>query len=68
VDYPDVFESLADAEVLLNYPGGGAAAVGKRFEAGGGAVIAGFPLETVQPPQTRLKICKLFIQFLEGSP
>ncbi len=67
VDYPDVFEALGNAEVLLNYPGGGAAALGKHFENGGSAVIAGFPLESVQAPQTRLTIFRLFIQFLEGS-
>jgi hypothetical protein len=65
VNSPDVFGVLGSAKTLLSYPTGGGAVIGQHFENGGGAILAGFPLETVQPQNIRTKCFELFIHFLE---
>jgi len=65
VDYPDVFSMLASGTELMQYPGGGTAVAGRKHDNGGTAVIAGFPLETVQPVAQRKQLFERLIHFME---
>ena len=67
VDYPDVFALLGSGAELLQYTGSRTAAAGMRYPGGGRTVIAGFPLETVQPESSRKALFRFLIDFLEAS-
>jgi hypothetical protein len=67
VDYPDVFGVVGSGIELLQYTGGRTAAAGKRHRGGGKTVIAGFPLETVQPESSRKALFRFLLDFLELS-
>lgn len=60
--YPDVLDAAGDAQVLLRYGTGGAAAVGLVSEAGR-AVTMGFPIETITSLAARADLLTRVVDF-----
>ena len=65
VKYPDVFGVLASGTPLLRYANDEIASAGKSHANGGTAVIVGFPLETIQPFDSRKRVFLHLLNFLE---
>ncbi len=65
VEYPDVFSVLESGTVILRYADSRIAAAGRRQVTGGIAVIVGFPLETIQPFESRRRVFLHLLNYLE---
>ena len=65
VKYPDVFYVLASGTPILRYGNDGIAGAGCRQANNGIAVIIGFPLETIQPYESRKRVFLHLLNYLE---
>ncbi len=68
VNYPDVLAANEDADILLTYNTGQAAAIGKSHTNNGKTILVAFPLETIGPEESRVKVFEYLVTYLKNSP